>query len=447
MTSKPESYDFVIIGGGIVGVATARQLQRENNDARVLIIEKEQSLARHQTGHNSGVIHAGVYYTPKSLKAEFCKRGAEMTFEFCKQHNIAVDQPGKLLVATNPSEVQGMYELAKRCEANEIEVHEISAGELKTLEPNITGLAALRVPASGIVDYKQVTQRMAELFTENGGEILLGHQATSLVETQDHIELTATESDCGSTRASCRTATGATSKGATSNTAPTAKRTIYCKKLIACAGLQADRVAEMIGISTDVKIIPYRGEYYQLAPKHGRLLDAQHSSNAESSHTPLVNHLIYPIPNPDLPFLGVHLTPMIDGSITIGPNAVQSFGREAYRKTTIDLADTVEMLKYPGFWKVAQQHWRSGLGELRDSISKRGYLKRVQKYCPSLQVQDLRPYPAGVRAQAVKANGELVHDFYFANTKRSLHVLNAPSPAATSAMPIAEHIVAELAKL
>ncbi|MPW29138.1 L-2-hydroxyglutarate oxidase [Agarivorans sp. B2Z047] len=392
------NYDYSIIGGGIVGLASALELIKRKPSAKIVLLEKESSLAFHQTGHNSGVIHAGVYYQPGCLKAEFCKQGLLDTISFCQQHDIPYLQCGKLLVATNQQELSDMQALATRCEQNGIKVKPLNAKQLQEIEPNIVGLGALQVKDTGIVSYPQICQKLAELFQQAGGEILLSHQVTGLSEQTDKILI------------------------------DTQHGQISSQYLIACGGLMADRLCNMLKLDIDFQIVPYRGEYYQLQPRHNQL----------------IKHLIYPIPNPDLPFLGVHLTKMIDGSVTVGPNAVQGWSREGYNKGSFNLADTKEMLGFKGFWKVAKQHFRSGLSETKDSMFKSGYLQRVRKYCPSLNIHDLRPYPSGIRAQAVLRDGTLVHDFLFASSPRSLHVCNAPSPAATSAFPIGRYICDKL---
>ncbi len=390
-----KTYDFVVVGGGIVGVSTAWQLQKKYPDATIALLEKETSLARHQTGRNSGVIHAGVYYQPGSLKADFCKKGAQQTMEFCQTHGLPFLQCGKLLVATNNLEIERMEALDERCRRNSIIAHRLSQVELQEEEPHIQGKAALLIPATGITDYAQVTQKMAECFLAHGGSLELGKSVTKLSENSDCVEI-----ECGN----CDE--------------------IQAGYLVVCGGLMADRLAKKMGIGIDFQIVPFRGEYYQL-PAH---------------KNSIVNHLIYPLPDPDLPFLGVHLTRMIDGAVTVGPNAVLGLKREGYGRVNINLRDTREMLAYRGFWRVVQENWRSGLGELKDSIVKSGYLKRVRKYCPGITHGDLSSYPVGIRAQAVTGDGTLVHDFLFAETERSLHVCNAPSPAATSAIPIGQYL-------
>jgi (S)-2-hydroxyglutarate dehydrogenase len=391
-------YDYIIIGGGIVGVSTAWQLQQNEPEKSVLLIEKEAQLSQHQTGHNSGVIHAGVYYAPGSLKAEFCKAGELATVNFCRQHNIDVNNCGKLLVATNDIELTRMQALYERCQNNNIDVELLDQKQLQQREPNIIGLGAIFVTATSIVDYRLVTKKMAEEFMKIGGHIQLNTKVTNLTETADSITVDGKKSGLN--------------------------QQFTCRFLISCSGLMADRITRMLGIKTDFQIIPYRGEYYQLAPKFNNI----------------VSHLIYPIPDPDMPFLGVHLTRMIDGSVTVGPNAVQGWKREGYGKINVDLKDIIDMLSFTGFWKVSANNFITGLQETKNSWWKPGYLKRINKYCPQLQVNDLLPYPAGVRAQAVLKDGSLVHDFLFAESHRSIHVCNAPSPAATSAIPIGNYI-------
>jgi L-2-hydroxyglutarate oxidase len=389
-----DEYDIVLIGGGIVGVATAWKLKQCYPDASILLIEKESFLSRHQTAHNSGVIHAGVYYKPGSLKAEFCKQGAAQTIAFCREHNLPYEQCGKLLVATDKIEYDRMIALESRCIQNEIKIERLSENELKRREPNIKGIAALLVPSTGITDYTKITSKMAELFISLGGEIKLGLEVNALKETSKAVQIL------------------------------TKSNTLNAKYIVACGGLMADRLAKMMNIDINFQIIPFRGEYYQLPHKYNQL----------------VTHLIYPIPDPALPFLGVHLTRMIDGSVTVGPNAVLGWKREGYGSFNLDLKDSLEMIKFPGFWKVVTNNVKSGLSEAIDSFFKPGYLKRVRKYCPILTISDLNPYPAGIRAQAVKIDGSLVHDFLFAESERSLHVCNAPSPAATSAIPISNYL-------
>lgn len=391
-------YDFCVIGGGIVGVATAHRILQRHSGASLVLVDKASALATHQTGHNSGVIHSGIYYPPDSLKARLCRQGAAWTKEFAAAHDIPFEVCGKLLVATDAAEHGRMLALHERSVANGVDVELIDAAELTRREPHVTGVGALFVPATGIIDFTRVTTALAEQVRAAGGEIVLGAEITELIETTDAV-----------------TASG-----------PAGSWT--ARTLVVCAGLQADRMAALAGLQTDFRIVPFRGEYYQLPP-----------SRAE-----LVRTLIYPIPDPALPFLGVHLSPTIDGALTVGPNAVLGLAREGYHKGSFDARDARAVLGFPGFHRVARAHVRTGLRELRNSLFKRGYLAECRRYCPELTVADLRPREAGIRAQAVLRDGTLVHDFMIERTPRSVHVLNAPSPAATSAMPIAEYIVDQL---
>ncbi|WP_417579359.1 L-2-hydroxyglutarate oxidase [Nitrincola sp.] len=394
-------YDFIIIGGGILGMSTAMQLQQSYPDKRILLLEKESGPAQHQTGHNSGVIHAGVYYTPGSLKARFCLEGNRRMKAFCDEHQVRYEVCGKLLVATNDLEMQRMQALWERTEANGLEREWLSADALREREPNITGIGAIFVPSSGIVNYAQVTQAMAQVFLQLGGEIHYGHAVNALKESQQEVQVS-TEQESFTTR-----------------------------YLISCSGLMADRVVRMLGLKPQFTICPFRGEYYLLPQQHNQI----------------VNHLIYPIPDPSMPFLGVHLTRMIDGTTTVGPNAVLALKREGYRKTDISPRDLLQMFTNPGILRVLANNLRPGLVEMKNSLFKSAYLQEVRKYCPSITQADLTPYPAGVRAQAVSRDGKLIDDFLFINTRRSVNVCNAPSPAATSSLPIGEHIVAQVVSL
>lgn len=388
-------YDYIIIGGGILGLSTAMQLIRAYPDKKMLLVEKEDGPARHQTGHNSGVIHAGVYYTPGSLKARFCLEGNLATKAFCDEHSIAYDECGKLLVATNDLELQRMKALWERTEANGLERYWLTAEELHEREPNITGVGGIFVPSSGIVNYAEVATAMGREFEAAGGEIRYTTSVTGLSEKTNEVVVSTSQGDFST------------------------------RYMVSCSGLMADRVVRMLGIEPDFTICPFRGEYFRLPTQHNQI----------------VNHLIYPIPDPSMPFLGVHLTRMIDGSVTVGPNAVLAWKREGYRKTDISFSDTLAMLRHRGIRQVLKDNLRPGLSEFKNSLYKKGYLQQVRKYCPSLTLADLEPYPAGVRAQAVSNDGKLVDDFLFVNTPRTVNVCNAPSPAATSAIPIGAYIV------
>ncbi|WP_306357268.1 MULTISPECIES: L-2-hydroxyglutarate oxidase [unclassified Nocardia] len=391
-------YDFCVIGGGIVGVATAHRLLSRHPGASLLLVEKAAALGTHQTGHNSGVIHSGIYYAPGSLKARLCREGARRTKEFAAAHGIPFQVCGKLLVATDSAEHARMLALYERSATNGVDVELLDAAELRRREPRVTGVGALFVPDTGIIDYARVTAALAAQVRAAGGTVILGAEITAIDETGDAVTVSG---PAGRWRA---------------------------RRLVVCAGLQADRLARLAGLRTQLRIVPFRGEYYQLPP----------------ARKDLVRTLIYPIPDPELPFLGVHLSPTIDGDLTVGPNAVLGLAREGYRKGSVDLRDVREILGFRGFHRVAAANVRTGVRELRNSLFKRGYLAECRRYCPELTLDDLLPREAGIRAQAVLRDGTLVHDFLLEKTDRSVHVLNAPSPAATSALPIAAHIVNEL---
>ena len=391
-------YDFCIIGGGIVGLATALKLSDAHPGAGILVIDKETAVGRHQTGHNSGVIHSGIYYAPGSFKAELSRRGAAATVAFCREYTLPFEVCGKLLVATNEAERQRMQKLYVRAAENKVDAELIDAVELKRREPHITGVGAIFVPSTGITDYKLICAAIAGELRRRGGEIALGSEVLAIRESADHVDVAATG------------------------------RSWQARHLIVCGGLQSDRLARMAGLDVDYQVVPFRGEYYRLPPAKNKIVSA----------------LIYPIPDPDLPFLGIHLTRMIDGTVTVGPNAVLGWAREGYPKFSISPRDVAEFVRFPGFWKVIRANMKAGVYELANSMSKRRYLAECRKYCPSLTLRDLQPLEAGIRAQAVKRDGTLVHDFLFRETDRMLHVCNAPSPAATSALPIGEMIAQKI---
>jgi len=391
-------YDFAIIGAGIVGLATAREILRARPSSSILIIEKERAIACHQSGHNSGVIHAGIYYAPGSLKARFCREGAAATKAFCAEQGIKFENCGKLLVATNERELHQMEALFERAKQNGIVAERIDRAGLARLEPHITGLAALLVPATGIVDYKMVSAAFAKIVTVQGADLQLGAKVVAIREDASGVEIS------------------------------TAQRSWRARSLIACAGLQSDRLAKLAGLEISHRIVPFRGEFYTLP----------------QSRAGLINHLIYPIPDPSLPFVGIHLTRTIDGRILVGPNAVLGFSREGYGKFSFKSRDVLNYMAFPGFWRVIGTHFVTAAGEMRNSLWKQGYLAQCRKYCPSLSLPDLEPGMTGIRAQAVLRDGTLVHDFLFAESARMLHVCNAPSPAATSAIPIARMLTEKI---
>ncbi|MES2355136.1 MAG: L-2-hydroxyglutarate oxidase [Pseudomonadota bacterium] len=387
-------YDFAIVGGGIVGLSTGMALGKRFPRARILILEKENVWAKHQTGHNSGVIHSGIYYKPGSFKAKFAHAGNQSMVEFCREHDIEHDMCGKVIVATKPAEVPLLDKLYERGLQNELSISKIGSEQLKEIEPHVQGLCAIRVPSAGIVNYTQVCKTFARLIEERGGNLCLGTKVERIKEGVGCTEI--------------ETTTG----------------TYLSKFLINCAGLQSDRVAKLNGAAADLKIVPFRGEYFELKP--------------ERRH--LVKHLVYPVPNPDFPFLGVHYTRMIGGHVEAGPNAVLAFKREGYKKTDFHLGDFLEVMTYKGFWKLASKYWKEGAEEMIRSYSKAAFVRSLQQLIPEIQADDLIPAPAGIRAQALKRDGSLVDDFHIIEQKRSIHVCNAPSPAATASLEIGNYV-------
>jgi (S)-2-hydroxyglutarate dehydrogenase len=390
-----QNFDLIIIGAGIIGAATAWQLKLQYPAKTILLLEKEAKAALHQTGRNSGVVHAGVYYPPSSLKAQFCKQGLAATQQFCQDYKLPYQQTGKLLVATNALELQRMEALYLRCEQNQLKPQLMDENQLRQCEPNISGEGAILVKDTAITNYTAITTTMLSLFADGGGQIAFAQSVQALDESDQGIVVS------------------------------TPDRKYKTKQLINCAGLMTDKLSKMIGLEVDFQILPFRGEYFKLPPKYNEI----------------VRHLIYPIPDPELPFLGVHLTRMIDGSVTVGPNAVLAMAREGYGKFDFNLGDVRDMLGFSGFWPLLGKQATYALQELKNSWFKRAYLAQVQKYCPQIVAADLLPHPSGIRAQAVTMQGELIHDFKFLETEHSLHVGNAPSPAATSAIPIALHLI------
>jgi len=393
--------DYLIVGGGIVGLATARAIGQRWPQAKIIVLEKEQQLACHQTGHNSGVIHSGIYYKPGSFKAEFTKAGNNRLVSFCQEQDIAYEICGKVIVATQARELPQLENLYQRGRQNGLAVERLEGDEVKQYEPHVQALAGLYVPTAGIVNYRQVCEQYAQLVQSRDGNILLGQKVIAIHPTDRGHRI------------------------------ETLQHTFETRFLINCAGLYSDRLAKLAGLEPGLQIVPFRGEYYELSP--------------EKRH--LVKGLIYPVPNPDFPFLGVHFTRMIDGTIHAGPNAVLSYKREGYRKTDFDWQDFWEVLTYRGFWRLTTKHWQEGLGEMSRSWSKKAFVESLQRLIPEITAADIVPTPAGVRAQALWPDGRLVEDFLLVAGPRSLQVCNAPSPAATASLVIGEAIAAQIPPL
>jgi L-2-hydroxyglutarate oxidase LhgO len=388
-------YKVVIVGGGIVGLAVGLEITRRFPRLRLLLLEKEGGVGRHQSGHNSGVIHSGVYYKPGSLKAKLCVSGAAAMVEFCREHGIPHQVCGKVIVATHEDELPRLDELRRRGEANGLTgLRPIGADELHDLEPHASGLRALVVPSTGITDYAEVCRKYAEMISAHGGTILTSTAVIGIKRRADEIRV---ESSCGAFSAA---------------------------SLINCAGLFSDRIARMAGDDPQVMIVPFRGEYYELIPERSSL----------------VRGLIYPVPDPRFPFLGVHFTRRISGSVDAGPNAVFAFRREGYRRTDFNLRDLASSLAFPGLWRMASKHWRSGLDEFHRSFSKPVFVRALRRLVPEVRDVDLVPGNSGVRAQALTPDGVMVDDFQFVPSNKMLHVLNVPSPAATASIMIGREI-------
>lgn len=389
--------DIAIIGAGIVGLAVGLELTRTQPAIRVLVLDKEGDIASHQTGHNSGVIHSGLYYKPGSLKARLCVEGRAAMVRFCEDHGILYELCGKIIVATEERELPGLQELLRRGRANGVGgLRELNPSEIREIEPHAAGIRGIHVPGTGITDYRAVAAKYAELIAQNGGEILLEHGVERIVRQPDGIVL------------------------------ETAQGAVQARFVINCAGLQSDLIARLAGASLGLQIVPFRGEYYELvASKHG-----------------LIRGLIYPVADPRLPFLGVHFTRRVNGGVEAGPNAVFALKREGYTKTSFDLGDTTSAVLFSGFWKMAAQYWKSGLGEMYHSWSKPAFTRALQRLLPELRESDLQPGGSGVRAQALDRSGKLLDDFYFVHQDRFLHVCNVPSPAATASLVIGREIAA-----
>lgn len=391
-------YEFVIIGGGIVGLSTGMALATHYPNARIVVLEKESDWACHQSGHNSGVIHSGIYYKPGSLKAELCRNGSRSMLSFCREHDIDYEVCGKVIVASEPKELPLLDSLYRRGLENGLRVKKISAREVSEIEPHVSCLAGIHVPTTAITDYRQVCRKFGELISARGVRLELNTKVEKIsnISTGQAIE---------------------TNNG------------VYeTRFVINCTGLHSDRVAKMGHVDPKVRIIPFRGEYYELKPEKRYL----------------VKNLIYPVPDPDFPFLGVHFTRLIDGSIHAGPNAVLSLKREGYMKTDFSLRDFAEVIGYKGFWKLASKHAGQGIQEMIRSFSKPAFVRSLQKLIPEINAEDLVPTHAGIRAQAVLNSGELVDDFLIIKSRNAVHVCNAPSPAATSSIEIGKAIVEQI---
>ena len=385
-----KNFDIIIVGGGIIGTATALSLQN-NPKLNILIIEAEKELAHHQTGNNSGVIHSGLYYKPGSLKAKNCTEGRELLYKFCNENNIGYARCGKIVVANNDSELNALEELFKRGVANGLTgIKKLSAEEIKEFEPHARGIAGLYVPQTGIVDYKKVTEAYAKIFLDKDGSIETDCKFLSLINNNRELVIETTKGE------------------------------FKTKFLVNCGGLYCDKIAKLCGVNPGLQIIPFRGEYFSL--------------KKEKEY--LVKNLIYPVPDPQFPFLGVHFTRMINDGVEAGPNAVLAFKREGYTKKDFSLNDVSKMFLYSGFWKMASKYYRMGFGEFYRSLSKKAFVKALQKLVPEIQLDDIEPGGAGVRAQALEPNGKLVDDFRIVEASRMVHVLNAPSPAATASLSI-----------
>ena len=388
---------YAVVGGGIIGTAVARRLLAERPDAEVTVLEKEDRLAAHQTGRNSGVVHAGLYYEPGSLKATLCRRGVALLKEFCAEHGLPYDEIGKVLVALDGAEEQRLGAIAERARANGVPgVRVIDRAELRELEPHVTGIAALHSPTTAIVDYVSVTEQLAADARAAGATVRTGFEVAAFRSAGGEVVVAGTSGE-----------------------------EVVADRVVLCAGLHVDRLARLAGDDDAPRIVPFRGEYYALTP----------------AKRTLVNGLVYPVPDPRYPFLGVHLTPRFDGEVLVGPNAVLALAREGYRWRDVSPAELAAIARFPGFRRFARQHWRTGLAEMRGSLSKKAYTAAARRYVPELTADDMVPAAAGIRAQALESDGSLVDDFRITRRGAVVAVRNAPSPAATSSLAIAEHLV------
>jgi (S)-2-hydroxyglutarate dehydrogenase len=395
-----QKFDVVVIGGGVVGLASAYNLNQLYPRKKILVVEKENSLAQHQTGHNSGVIHSGIYYKPGSLKAVNCRTGKQELEYFCRREGIPFETCGKVIVATHPDERERLNNVFERGRANGVACERIGPERLKELEPHVAGLEGLHVTETGIVDYRRVCERLAAILRERGQTVKTGVKVSGLTELAHEVVVSSETEEFSS------------------------------QNVVNCGGLYCDRIAALTGRRIDVKIVPFRGEYFMVKP--------------EAHH--FCRNLIYPVPDPRFPFLGVHFTRMVSGHVECGPNAVLAFAREGYRKTDIHWGELFETLTFPGFIKMSSKYWQMGMGEMWRSFNKNAFVKALQRLIPEIQEKHLEPAPAGIRAQAVGRDGSLLDDFAIVETSRIVHVLNAPSPAATASLSIGKSIVERLAK-
>lgn len=391
-------YDVAVLGGGIVGLATAWQISERHPGQKIVLLEKEQKLAAHQTGRNSGVIHSGIYYKPGSLRARNCREGKVALEAFCTEHGVAWEQTGKVIVATQEQQLSALQNIFSRGQENGVRCEMIDRDRLHELEPHTAGIQAIHVPESGIVDYPGVCTKLAEILTARGADIRLGARVTGITQSTDHVSVKIGDD------------------------------AVEASQVVNCTGLFSDRIARLSGQQMQEQIVPFRGEYFTLKP------EAQH----------LCRTLIYPVPNPEFPFLGVHFTRMIEGGVECGPNAVLALAREGYTWGRINPRDLWESLTYPGFLRLAFRYWKTGLGEMWRSVSKAAFVKALQQLVPEIRSEHLIPAPAGVRAQALAPEGRLVDDFLILRKDRVLNVCNAPSPAATASLNIGKLIVDEL---
>lgn len=391
-------FDFLVVGGGIIGLATAYQLTQRFPDARLAVLEKETRVATHQSGRNSGVLHSGIYYKPGSLKASTCRQGKRLMEQFCDAYEIPYERCGKIIVAVDEIEIERLDRIQQRGVENRVSSHRIDVHQIRELEPHAAGIAALHVPESGIVDYPAACHRLVELLRESGHVVALGQEVVGIEHRQQSIAVR------------------------------TRRDQYLAGFLVTCGGLYSDRLARLAGLRPPAKIVPFRGEYYELLPE------------ARS----LCRNLIYPVPDPSFPFLGVHVTRMIGGEVECGPNAVFALAREGYSWRDIGLGDLYDSLTYGGFLKIAAKHWKTGLGEIQRSLSKGAFVKALQRLVPDIRAEHLKPCRAGVRAQAISPDGAMVDDFLWVSDRNMLHVCNAPSPAATASLEIGNQIVQQI---